>query len=179
MQAKLSSVYTSLLSALLVMLGFAACDTNGGDEYGTPPEEYLPAAEYGTPSATYKVKGKVVAQGNRQPIKGISVSAEMGGKTTYTTAEGNDITVYDPYNRAESGTDAAGAFDMQIDGFPENNAKIRITFKDTDGAANGGLFATRQDTTTIPRSQLQNGSGGWYSGTATWDLDTVELALQP
>ncbi|MDR3297098.1 MAG: radical SAM-associated putative lipoprotein [Prevotellaceae bacterium] len=175
MKAKLSFVYTKLLSALLVMLGFAACDTDGKDEYGTPSAEY--GTEYGTPSAIYKIKGKVVARATRQPIAGISVFAEQG--TTYLTAtDHKDTTVYNSYSRTESRTDTAGAFDMQIDGFPNNDAKFRVTFEDTDSIDNGGFFAARQDTATISRSQLQNGSGNWYAGEATWDLGTVELEPQ-
>jgi putative lipoprotein (rSAM/lipoprotein system) len=161
MKAKLFSGYIKLLSALLVMLGFAACDIYGPDEYGAP-------------SATYKVKGKVLSRSHLQPIVGIRVSVEGGGHT-YTTVDGDTVTQY--HNLIEFYTDAAGTFDVQMmDDVP--TGKLRATFEDTDGIENGGLFATRQDTTTIPLSQLQNGSGNWYAGEATWDLGTVELDIK-
>lgn len=42
------SVYSKILSFFLVLLGFSSCDSGGG------------AAEYGTPTAKFKVKGTIV-----------------------------------------------------------------------------------------------------------------------
>ena len=59
MNTKKKIAVRKLLSGVLVLLGFTACDSDG------PGNELC---EYGTPSADYQVKGKVLDQTGK-PIK--------------------------------------------------------------------------------------------------------------
>lgn len=107
--------------------------------------------EYGTPSAKFIVNGKVVSSNSNQAIENIRVV--MKGDTTRTDSEGK-YQVVDEY------------------GFPGSQS-YDIQFRDTDGAANGDF----QDLDTIVEfvdPQYSNGSGNWYSGEATEELD-IEL----
>ena len=63
MNTKKKIAVRKLLSGVLVLLGFTACDSDG------PGNELC---EYGTPSADYQVKGKVLDQTGK-PIKGVQV----------------------------------------------------------------------------------------------------------
>ena len=107
--------------------------------------------EYGTPSAKFIVNGKVVSSNSNQAIENIRVV--MKADTTRTDSEGK-YQVVDEY------------------GFPGSHS-YDIQFQDTDGAANGDF----QDLDTIVEfvdPQYSNGSGNWYSGEASEELD-VEL----
>ena len=53
-----------LLNSILLLLGFSSCDSNGSEMYGTP-------------YATYSLKGKVVDAQN-QPIPDIEVKIKIG-----------------------------------------------------------------------------------------------------
>lgn len=107
-----------------------------------------PKVEYGTPSAKFIVNGKVLSSDSNEAIENIRVI--MKGDTTRTDIEGN-YQVVDAY------------------GFPGDQA-YDIQFQDTDGAANGD----HQNLDTIVEfidSQYIGGSGNWYHGEATEELD--------
>lgn len=125
-----------LIYLLLGLLGFTACDENGGTG-GL-------VCEYGTPTVDFSVKGRVTdTQGN--PIKGIVVSSTDTGAAleAVTAADGSFTT-----NKVK---------DFSIFG--------KLVFTDTDGAENGGEFETLTvDLNTLPETKVAEGDGGWYGG---------------
>ena len=99
--------YGTILGVLLAFLGFTLSSCK--KMYGSP------SVEYGTPSATFIVNGKVESSGTNQPIQNIRVI--MQGDTTMT--------------------DAAGSY--QIIDAHENPSrqKFPIQFQDIDGNLQG------------------------------------------
>lgn len=125
----------AVLAVLLALLGFNACDNNN-------------VAEYGTPSATFIVQGKVESSGSDQPIQNIRVV--MQGDTAFTDVNGN-YKVMDQY------------------GFPGDKTYF-IQFQDIDGASNGE-YTDLESSVNFVDPEFVNGDGNWYSGEATEALD--------
>ena len=129
-----------LIYLLLGLLGFTACDENGGTG-GL-------VCEYGTPTVDFTVKGRVTdAQGN--PIKGIVVSStgvkNYGAETVLEAVTAED---------GSFATEKVTAFSVYG----------KLVFTDTDGAENGGEFTTKTvDLQTLPKTQITEG-GSWYKG---------------
>ena len=97
------------------------------------------AVEYGTPEATYHVKG-TVTDPNGQPIPGIQISN---------------------YGYPIDTTDAQGNYSYAHQDFPRH--PIPITFSDIDSTLNGSY----QDTTvSLPTTgiHLSGGDGNWNFG---------------
>ena len=142
MRVRFNRWYNAVLSVLLGLLGFEACDPV--DEYGASP------VEYGTPFAHYEVKGQVTDEAGN-PIQGIQISAISG--------------VFDSQLYQTVTSDETGHYTLS-----ERQLFVgdddRIEFKDIDGEANGGLF---QDTTLnmrdMPMEKTANGDNHWNSGT--------------
>ena len=108
--------------------------------------------EYGTPEATFQVKGKVSApDGN--PIPGIKVGMDWTNDTT----------------------DADGNYNLQRVDFPDMPKKYTIAFNDIDSADNG-LFADDSVDVQFLRSDLSGGDGHWNEGSAS---KTLNVTLQP
>ena len=112
------------------------------------------ADEYGTPYASYEVKGKVTDE-NDQPITGISV--ECGAFYTEPVYTGED-----------------GSYEMSGTGFPRQ--KIEVAFVDVDGEENGGTFASR--IVSEEAVHVQDGQGSWDYGKFSVEVD-VKLSLEP
>lgn len=68
MKKKYLKVSNCLLAGMLALLGYS-CDKAGGG-----------ADEYGTPSATYQIKGKVVDHTTKEPLRDIKVVVTPGNK---------------------------------------------------------------------------------------------------
>lgn len=62
MKIRITNLYNVMAASLLSLLGFSSCDSEGGDE----------PCLYGTPRATYNIKGKVIDTDGK-PINGIKV----------------------------------------------------------------------------------------------------------
>lgn len=152
MKHKIYSLTTQVISFILVILGFNACSGE------------IPTA-YGTPTAKYKVNGKVVSEdASKKAIEGIQV----------VLIEDDEEGRYKPYLRGDTLlTDKEGNFHIERHDFPEDNFKVK--FKDIDGAANGS-FREKEIKITFTKKDYKKGSGSWFKGTATKDLGTVELA---
>ncbi len=118
-----------IISFLLCLLGFSAACTEIACEYGSP------AAEYGTPYATFVAKGAVVNDVSEQPIPGIRVIMEYD--TSYTGENGN--------------------YEVKTDAFPANQSFL-IEFADVDGEQNGNLEPT-DTTATFTHPQFTDGDG--------------------
>jgi len=139
-----------ILSFCCLLLGFNSCDNEEGGDW----------VEYGSPSARYKVNGKVVSA--EEPEKGIE-----NIQVVLTLPEEDEYiywgdTVY---------TDRGGVFEINHADFPSN--KIVIKFEDVDGVENG-LFTDKSETVTLKKEDYKDG-GSWYKGMATIDLGTVRL----
>lgn len=112
---------TRVLSGLLALLGFSACDENGG------------VMEYGSPTVDFQVKGQVTdAEGN--PIEGIQVITKPAYGVYTDVTNGS-------WKKADTTyTDAEGNFESSL---LQNVAmEGKLLFEDVDGEANGGTFQT-------------------------------------
>ena len=133
-----------LLNSILLLLGFSSCDSNGSEMYGTP-------------YATYSLKGKVV-DAQKQPIPDIEVKIKIGHGDVY-------------YSQiAPLKTNSSGEFS-----FKENltaEGKFRLVARDADGAANGSFKSDSIDITTDKPS----GGDGWFRGTTS--KEDIVITLQ-
>lgn len=118
MKIRITNLYNVMAASLLSLLGFSSCDSEGGDE----------PCLYGTPRATYNIKGKVIDTDGK-PINGIKVQAgemydEYGEpliEPVYTNEDGEyTTTIQDAY--------------MPV-------SALEMVFEDVDGEENGGVFA--------------------------------------
>ena len=147
--------YLKLKNWLLVTLGgmlgvnFAGCD-----------EILSPTCEYGTPEATYHVKG-TVTNANGQPIPGIGV------RIYDPWGEEPDTTMSSIYSDT---TDAEGRYSVIFErSFP--GSTLPLKFNDIDGEANGSYLDT---VVYISTDNVQtNGGDGWYEGEGIITQDVV------
>ena len=152
MKQKLSSFYSRLLAACLVLLGFGFCSTS--------------CTKYGTPTGRYSVQGKVVSsEGEKTPIKDIRV-VMIGdvSEDDFRYLEGD--TTY---------TDSGGKFEFKGDYYFELQPnKFKVKFQDIDGEENG-LFEDKEQTIVFKNSDFKGGHGQWDEGKAKKDMGRVEL----
>jgi putative lipoprotein (rSAM/lipoprotein system) len=143
-QTKFLKYSNAIIVGLLAILGFTSC----GD----------PKDEYGTPSATFIVKGKVTSIETLEAIKNIKVIVH--GDTS-------DIGYY--WDRDTSVTDNDGNYVIDKYGFPKDQ-KYLIQFQDIDSVLNGQF----QDLDTIiefKNPTFSGGDGDWYCGEATKEFN--------
>ena len=136
MKVRFNRWYNAVLTALLGLLGFESCDSEGGG-----------MEEYGCPYANYIVKGVVTDEAG-MPIKGIKVKAPYGSEMD------------SQYGQIVQ-TDTQGSFVLHEFTSLRGND---IIFEDIDGEDNNGLF--QSDTIyveSLPKTQLEKGSR-WYQG---------------
>ncbi len=144
---KARTIYSKLLTLLLLFLGFTQC-TNSD-----------PMDEYGTPSATYKVIGKVVdAEAQEKGIEGIQV----------------EMLLENEEERCVSLTNKTGEFILENKSFPNN--KYRIKFLDIDGETNGS-FTEKEMDIEFTKDDYKDGDS-WYKGHAEKDMGTITLDAQ-
>ncbi len=124
-----------LLSGLLLILGFSACDdnSNGGE------------VMYGQPYTRFEIKGKVVNV-QKEPIPGIQVIVK---ELSLSPARALDTLK----------TDASG--EVLFKESLTSEGKFRLIAEDIDGVQNGGKFKT--DSVDIQATTPTEGSG-WYMG---------------
>jgi putative lipoprotein (rSAM/lipoprotein system) len=151
-----------ILSGILSILGFSSC-------YLVNP----PLLEYGTPSATYTVKGAVVNKANSAPIPGIRVAY-------YPLVWDNDLYGPSPMYGRESNayviTGPAGDFKLSSDFFPSSNNAITVFAEDIDGEING-LFQSEKFLVSFINAEHSGKTGNWYYGesTVTTTLQLTEI----
>ncbi len=124
----------SVIRYLLTILGFGAVCSFNGCMYGDP------IVEYGTPTATFKVKGTVKSEVTSDAIPNIKVV--MRDVTTYTDDQGN--------------------FTISTRDFPADQSFL-VEFDDIDGAVNGN-YQPLDTLVEFIDPQFLGGSGGWDSG---------------
>lgn len=135
--------YNTLISCLLSVLGFGAACSLGGCEYGSP---YV---EYGTPYATFKVKGNVSSEATSDNLPYIRVV--MREDTAFTDESGN--------------------YQVENIDFPKDQTFL-VEFKDMDGEVNGAY----QPLDTIVEfidPEFSGSSGGWDSGETEKEIDVT------
>lgn len=132
MKIKLLVKHNKFIAFLLSVIGIGGACSFGGCAYGTP-------VEYGTPTATYKVIGKVSTEEDSK-IKGIRVI--MRNDTAHT--------------------DVDGKFQVQTVDFP-TDVDFDIEFDDIDGALNGS-FQSLDTIVSFVNPEFENGDGHWYQG---------------
>ena len=137
-----------LLYILLGLLGLTSC------------EHFFGAAEYGVPHVNFSLKARVVDEAGN-PIQGIEVRTEEGGRFEYNTG----------FSDYEGYIDASGGY------FWPGVQNQKMQFIDVDGEANGGEFETL--TVKIENlTQTEEGDGNWYKGAYTADMGTVTMKLK-
>ena len=133
--------YNSLISILLTILGFSAACDHSADEYGTP------IAEYGTPHATFIVKGQVQSETDSKSISNIQVIMNLD--TSYT--------------------DSNGKYVVESSNFPQSQTYL-LKFKDIDGAANQE-FNDLDTIVEFKDPQFTGGTGNWDAGETVKEIN--------
>ena len=130
MKVRLTRWYNAVLTALLGLLGFESCDSNGLEEYGCPYADYI-------------IKGVVTDEAGI-PIKGIKVIAPYSSKMD------------SQYGQIVQ-TDTQGIFMLHEFSSLRGND---IIFEDIDGEDNNGLFQSDTiNVESLPKTRLEKGSG--------------------
>lgn len=139
-----------LLAGLLTLMGFSmtSCNTD---------------VEYGSPYATYEIKGKVVDEAGTaipdiQVVIAESVDEEYALYAYRDTLKSND----------------KGTFDANIGltSFGENTT-FEIKTEDIDGELNGGQFEEKTTEIAFKREDLKGADGHWFYGKATKEVTIV------
>ena len=160
MKIRFVSFYSKIISFFLVLLGFSSCDSDGGGGGGS-------IAEYGVPTAKFKVKGTLVDKTDSSvSISGVKVAIGQ----LYRDGTGQRTFYVDSIV-----TNNTGGFDLGVTDFPMSQ-KFVIKYEDTDKNKNYGLVI---DTVRFDNPSFTGGSGGWYAGEATKDLGKVKLQSVP
>jgi putative lipoprotein (rSAM/lipoprotein system) len=143
---QLLSHVNKCLALILSVLGFATACEPAADEYGTPP------VEYGSPFATFIVKGKVSSSITQKGIKNIQVIME------------ND-TAY---------SDSSGNYSVQMEGLPESRDFL-VKYNDIDSVSNG-LYQKKDTLIEFKNPEFTGSTGGWNQGSTEKE---VNLNLDP
>jgi putative lipoprotein (rSAM/lipoprotein system) len=140
--------YAKALTVFFTLLGaITGCDY------------FEPRCEYGTPSADFVVKGKVIDKSSRKPVQDIRIIHKTGYAPTSDTVK----------------TNANGEFELKFVEFPGTNQWVYA--EDLDGTENGGLYGP--DSLTVNSSQMKRikkGDGSWYQG--VFEKNDANFALK-
>jgi len=144
---------TGLLATLLALVGLGATSC-------------WQICMYGSPTAEWKVKGKVVDEAGN-PVPGLQVA--LGNRV-----DNEPGVIYDknywPLDTLQTGPD--GVYEVHSGGFPLS--KLQVDVKDIDGEANGGEF---QDASLVVTDfQFKDGDGSWYEGVA--DINVPDITVK-
>ena len=144
---------------LLALLGIGGCEAS---------EEIFDArsqlAMYGTPTATFSVKGTVKDEKGK-PISNLQV---ILGQRYYNSASVIYDVNYVPIDTLT--TDANGVYQMSKTRFPVINLQVDVN--DIDGEAGGGQF---ESSTLVIQNIQYEGGDGWYRGKADVKVPDIKL----
>lgn len=144
--------YGRIVAWILTALGlYTSCDT------------IEPRVEYGTPTADFVVKGKVVDESTRQPVKDMAVTNK-----SHTAYSGNNTVK----------TDANGNYALEFTATAFGPEEITVYTSDADGKEDGSYLS---DTIRIKASELKQIAkkrGSWYFGKFEGNAD-FEIAQAP
>lgn len=160
MRFKVYSLYSKIISSLLLLLGFTPCSSEAGGGSSS-------IAEYGVPSATFRVRGVLVDKSDdSKVISGVKVAI---GHPYLGISESKRTFYVDSIV-----TNNAGEFNLSISDFPRSQ-KFVIKYEDTDAAQNGdyGLII---DTVRFENPSFTGERANWSVGETTKDLDKVKLS---
>lgn len=153
---KIRRINNLVLTGLISLLGFTfSCETSDEPELATA---------YGCPNADYIVKGKITSETTGETISSIKVV--MG--ETYSS----DDKVYF-YGIDSLTTDDQGNYELSSNTTPLDTVSFVIHIEDIDGEENG-VYQEFDTTVTYIDSQFTGGSGSWYKGEVTQELN-IEL----
>ena len=146
-----------ILAGLLTLLGFSITSCGAEDEYGSP-------------YATYEIKGKVVNE------KGSSISdIQVIIPAPEDTHNKEDQFIY----RDTLLTDSSGEFNKRIEvGSFGEDITFKIATKDIDGEANGGVFKDTLTEVAFKKEDLKEGDGNWNAGNARKEV-TITMGKKP
>ncbi len=154
MKKKVLSVSNWLFATVIGSLGFTSCNK-------LPWEE--PRVMYGTPYATYGIKGKVVNNLN-QPVPAIQVIADSNNG-------------WGSVSKVTLTTDAKGEFEKTYGFVQPLDTDITLQFSDIDGDANG-LYKPTSKIVSFKKSELA-GAKGWNLGSVQKEVNvTLENDVQ-
>jgi len=152
------------IGALLSLLGFSSCAvlTNILDQ----PDMYgSPAAEYGSPTVTYRFVGRACnADGN--PVPGVRVVVASDGLDAEWRGQRDTLI-----------TDSGGNVSLpprEVTGF--NLKRIQVKFEDIDGTENGAYETLVLNNNDLKIEQEKAPSGSWDSGTFAVEADVILTA---
>ncbi|MBN2165949.1 MAG: radical SAM-associated putative lipoprotein [Marinilabiliaceae bacterium] len=132
--------YNALISFALSLIGFACSTEDSPDMYGSP------IVEYGSPYATFIVKGKIESADKTSPISNAQVV--MNNDTVYSNSEGN--------------------YQIQTHEFPIDQS-FKMEINDIDSTKNGAYQSTDTIVDFIdPKFEV---GSGWYSGETTKEVN--------
>jgi putative lipoprotein (rSAM/lipoprotein system) len=150
-----------LLAGMLSLLGFGCFESKEPTEYGTP-------------SADYTVKGKVVDKATGKPVKGIRV-----GYTPDQLAVpeyGVPVKSFRQMTAADT-TDLKGEFSITEQTFPVDEP-VSVYFNDTDGTENG-FYPPEKLTVNFKEAGQTGKPDKWYEGEFTVTLNVELESLTP
>lgn len=154
MKLKAISFYSSVLSFLLVLLGFSSCSAID------------PKDEYGVPSAKFKVNGSLVDEiDNSVSITGMKVAIGQ------LRRDGAELNAYYVDSMVTNNT---GEFNLSLIDFPLPQRFV-IKYEDTDAAQNGN-YGLIIDTIQFENPSFTDGNGSWYKGEIVKDLGKVKIS---
>lgn len=141
------TTYGKIVAWILTALGlYTSCDI------------IEPRVEYGTPTANFVVKGKVIDKNTQQPIEGMAVI-----NTPDPWSYSNDTTM----------TDENGDYEIEFSAIASGAKDVKVYTSDIDGDKNGNYLS---DTIQIKSQELKQveKSKNWYNGkfegTANFEL---------
>lgn len=146
MKTRIHKTIRVVLGFILTLLGCSGC-------------RIVPAAEYGCPTADYKLQGTVTDSRTKQPIKGIRVVCAFGG---LNDEWGYKDTLY---------TDATGKISKDYPSMTAFSNDIQVLLEDIDGFDNGTYEPLLLEKENLPVKQMKEGDGKWYGGVYTITAD--------
>jgi putative lipoprotein (rSAM/lipoprotein system) len=149
---------SKLISGLLTLLGFGAAMAGCSKMYA-PPDDGGGMSMYGTPTASFEVKGRVTDDSG-DPVRDIKIVVKEDAAYDYEIGVGI--------------TDAHGYYSVR--GSWSGSNSFNIATEDIDGEKNGGEFATESVEIEIKKEDYIGGEG-WNRGKVTKNAD-FELELK-
>ncbi len=168
----LNKSWTQLLSGLLMMLGFSACNWEDPEN---DPDTVI--CMYGTPTATFSIKGKVMNQ-DQQALSGIRIIVANREKCQQATTNftPDHPVVSTPVNDTIY-TDLEGKFTWHDGTLPSDTIRYELQFHDTDTTPNEPHYRT--DTVKVEfldKNIIAHETGNpWNRGKAE---KTIEVILK-
>lgn len=143
--------FNSLILLLISLLGFTTSCAKEEMKY-----------MYGSPNATFIVKGEIKSAQTQQPIPDIIVEMRI---------------VYEKEGARLAGTafsKSNGGYEVAMGEYP-GDYTIQLKYTDTDGALNGE-FESKDTTVVFKDTKYSGGDGSWYWGHAEKEIN---IQLKP